>query len=129
MFSDPYTSPAIADLTIIYVFFIVSVVLSIILVFASLLVVNQYGDSEKVSAYECGFDPFGDARNPFNIHFYLVGILFIIFDLEITFLFPWAFSLKFLGFFGYWSMIFFLLILTLGFIYEWIRGALNWSHF
>ena len=76
---------------------------------------------------DCGFDPFGDARNPFNIHFYLVGILFIIFDLEITYLFPWAISLDNTGFFGFFSMLFFLGILTFGFIYEWLKGALNWT--
>jgi len=114
---------------LIFIHFIICFIIGILILSLSYLFITQRPDTEKLSSYECGFDPFGDARNPFNIHFYLVGILFIIFDLEITFLFPWAFSLKFLGFFGYWSMIFFLLILTLGFIYEWIRGALNWSHF
>jgi len=107
--------------------FIICCFIGFLILILSFLLITQQPDTEKLSSYECGFDPFGDARNPFNIHFYLVGILFIIFDLEITFLFPWAFSLKFLGIFGYWSMIFFLLVLTLGFIYEWIKGALNWT--
>ena len=107
--------------------FIVAFLLGIIILGLSYLLITQQPDTEKLSSYECGFDPFGDARNPFNIHFYLVGILFIIFDLEITFLFPWAVSLKFIGIFGYWSMFFFLLLLTLGFIYEWVKGALNWT--
>lgn len=127
MFSDPYTSPAIADLTIIYVFFIVSVVLSIILVFASLLVVNQYGDSEKVSAYECGFDPFDDSRSRFDIRFYLVSILFIVFDLEVSFLFPWSVCLESQKFVSILSMVLFLGILTVGFIYEWKKDALDWE--
>lgn len=127
MFSDPYTSPAIADLTIIYVFFIVSVVLSIILVFASLLVINQYGDSEKVSAYECGFDPFDDSRSRFDIRFYLVSILFIVFDLEVSFLFPWSVCLESQKFVSILSMVLFLGILTIGFIYEWKKDALDWE--
>jgi NADH-quinone oxidoreductase subunit A len=127
MFSDPYTSPAIADLTIIYVFFIVSVILSIILVFASLLVINQYGDSEKVSAYECGFDPFDDSRSRFDIRFYLVSILFIVFDLEVSFLFPWSVCLESQKFVSILSMVLFLGILTIGFIYEWKKDALDWE--
>nr|YP_009227144.1 NADH dehydrogense subunit 3 [Welwitschia mirabilis]AMA20999.1 NADH dehydrogense subunit 3 [Welwitschia mirabilis]QXE44337.1 NADH dehydrogenase subunit 3 [Welwitschia mirabilis] len=81
----------------------------------------------KLSAYECGFDPFGDARSRFDIRFYLVSILFIIFDLEVTFLFPWAVSLNKIDLFGFWSMMVFLLILTIGFIYEWKKGALDWE--
>lgn len=82
---------------------------------------------EKLSAYECGFDPFGDARSRFDIRFYLVSILFIIFDLEVTFFFPWAVSLNKIDLFGFWSMMAFLLILTIGFLYEWKRGALDWE--
>jgi NADH:ubiquinone oxidoreductase subunit 3 (subunit A) len=107
--------------------FLISLILGILIISLSYFLVTQQPDTEKLSSYECGFDPFGDARNPFNIHFYLVGILFIIFDLEITYLFPWAISLKYLGIFGYWSMFFFLFLLTIGFIYEWIKGALNWT--
>ena len=82
---------------------------------------------EKLSAYECGFDPFDDARGRFDIRFYLVAILFIIFDLEVSYLFPWAMVLKQLNLFGFWTMIVFLLILTVGFVYEWQKGALDWE--
>mgnify|MGYP000934954061 CR=1 FL=1 len=84
-------------------------------------------DLEKATAYECGFDPFEDARAKFDIRFYLVAILFIIFDLEVTFLFPWAISLRNIEFFGFWSMMVFLSVLTVGFIYEWKKGALEWE--
>jgi NADH-quinone oxidoreductase subunit A len=84
-------------------------------------------DSEKLSAYECGFDAFEDARTKFDVRYYLVAILFIIFDLEVTFLFPWAISLRNIEFFGFWSMMVFLIILTIGFVYEWRKGALEWE--
>jgi NADH-quinone oxidoreductase subunit A len=84
-------------------------------------------DAEKLSQYECGFEAFGDARTQFDVRFYLVSILFIIFDLEVAFLFPWAVSLGKIGLFGFWSMIAFLAILTIGFIYEWKKGALDWE--
>jgi NADH-quinone oxidoreductase subunit A len=97
------------------------------MVLGSLLVAKQKPDAEKNSAYECGFDAFGDARNKFDVRFYLVTLLFIIFDLEIAFLFPWAISLKGIGEFGFWSMVVFLGVLTVGFIYEWKKGALEWE--
>jgi NADH-quinone oxidoreductase subunit A len=84
-------------------------------------------DAEKVSPYECGFEPFDDARGQFDVRFYLVAILFIIFDLEIAFLFPWAVSLGDIGLLGFWSMMVFLGVLTIGFIYEWKKGALDWE--
>jgi NADH-quinone oxidoreductase subunit A len=84
-------------------------------------------DKEKLSAYECGFEPFEDARVKFDVRFYLVAILFIIFDLEVAFLFPWAISLSLIGLVGYLSMMIFLLILTVGFVYEWKKGALDWE--
>jgi len=84
-------------------------------------------DSEKLSPYECGFEAFDDARGRFDVRFYLVAILFIIFDLEVAFLFPWAITLGSIGYFGFWSMIIFLAILTIGFIYEWKKGALEWE--
>ena len=84
-------------------------------------------DPEKLSAYECGFNAFGDARMKFDVRFYLVSILFIIFDLEVAFLFPWAVALGRIGLFGFWSMIVFLGVLTVGFIYEWRKGALEWE--
>lgn len=84
-------------------------------------------DSEKLSSYECGFEAFSDARSKFDVRFYLVSLLFIIFDLEIAFLFPWAITLGKIGVFGFWSMMVFLGLLTVGFIYEWKRGALDWE--
>ena len=84
-------------------------------------------DDEKLSPYECGFEPFEDSRMKFDVRYYLVAILFIIFDLEIAFLFPWAISLGNLGSLGFWSMMIFLFILTIGFIYEWKKGALDWE--
>ncbi len=84
-------------------------------------------DENKLKPYECGFEPFDDARIPFNVQFYLVAILFIIFDLEVAFLFPWAAAFHTIGFFGFASMMIFLAILTIGFIYEWKKGALEWQ--
>ena len=111
----------------ILVFFAVAVALAVIIVAASALIVRQHPDAEKLSAYECGFEAFGDARRQFDVRFYLVAILFIIFDLEVAFLFPWAVSLSTIGAFGFWSMMAFLAILTIGFIYEWRKGALEWE--
>jgi NADH-quinone oxidoreductase subunit A len=111
----------------VLVFFIGSFLLSVVIFLLSYLVALQCGDAEKLSAYECGFNPFEDARNQFDIRFYLVAILFIIFDLEVSFLFPWAVVLKTIGALGFWSMVIFLLILTIGFIYEWQKGALEWE--
>jgi NADH-quinone oxidoreductase subunit A len=93
----------------------------------SYMIARQKPDSEKLSSYECGFDAFEDARGQFDVRFYLVAILFIIFDLEVAFLFPWAITLGQIGMFGFWSMIVFLAILTVGFIYEWRQGALEWE--
>ena len=94
---------------------------------ASLLLARQKPDSEKLSPYECGFEAFDDARRQFDVRFYLVAIIFIIFDLEVAFLFPWAISLSEIGVFGFWSMVVFLAVLTIGFIYEWRKGALEWE--
>jgi NADH-quinone oxidoreductase subunit A len=94
---------------------------------ASFIVARQKPDPEKLSPYECGFDAFGDARRRFDVRFYLVSLLFIIFDLEVAFLFPWAISLKEIGMFGFWSMVLFLVVLTVGFAYEWRKGALEWD--
>lgn len=111
----------------IFVYIFVSLILSCIILGLSFIVAVQKPDVEKISAYECGFDPFDDARSRFDIRFYLVAILFIIFDLEVTFLFPWAVSLNKIDFFGFWSMMVFLLILTIGFYFEWKKGALDWE--
>ena len=111
----------------IVIFLGIATGLSFIMVLASLLVAKQKPDVEKVSAYECGFDAFDDARMRFDVRFYLVSILFIIFDLEVAFLFPWAVTLGKIGLYGFWSMMAFLGVLTVGFIYEWRKGALDWE--
>ena len=111
----------------IAVFFVIAVGLAIALVSASLLLGNQRPDAEKMAAYECGFEPFESARMKFDIRFYLVAILFLIFDLEVAFLFPWAVGFQHIGSLGFWSMMFFLGVLTIGFIYEWKKGALEWE--
>ncbi len=101
--------------------------IAIALMMAPLAIAIKSPDPEKLSAYECGFNAFDDARMKFDVRFYLVSILFIIFDLEVAFLFPWAVSLGKIGLFGFWSMIIFLALLTIGFIYEWRKGALEWD--
>jgi NADH-quinone oxidoreductase subunit A len=111
----------------ILIFFGIAVALSITLLLIPFLVAKRNPDSEKISQYECGFEGVGEVRNEFNVQFYLVAILFIIFDLEVAFLFPFAVSLKTIGVFGFWSMMIFLGLLTVGFIYEWKRGALEWK--
>jgi NADH-quinone oxidoreductase subunit A len=111
----------------ILIFLGIALGLATVIVLASLIIARQSPDSEKLSPYECGFEPFEGARNRFDVRFYLVAILFIIFDLEVAFLFPWAVSLGKLGIFGFWSMIVFLAVLTIGFIYEWKKGALEWE--
>ena len=111
----------------ILLFFAIALGLSISMVIASYLVARQKPYFEKLSAYECGFEAFDDARGRFDVRFYLVAILFIIFDLEVAFLFPWAISLQDIGVFGFWSMLVFLSILTVGFVYEWKKGALEWE--
>lgn len=111
----------------ILVFLIIAGGMSVAMIVLSLLVGKQNPDANKLSAYECGFDAFDDARSKFDVRFYLVAILFIIFDLEIAFLFPWAISLGSIGIFGFVSMVIFLGVLTVGFIYEWNKGALDWE--
>ena len=111
----------------IFVYFFIALALAGILLGVAFIFATKKADPEKISAYECGFDPFDDARSRFDIQFYLVAILFIIFDLEVTFLFHWALALNQVNFFGFWSMMLFLIILTIGFIYEWRKGALDWS--
>ncbi len=111
----------------ILIFIFIAAGLSVVMILGSLLFGKQNPDPDKLSAYECGFDAFSDSRNKFDVRFYLVTLLFIIFDLEIAFLFPWAISLGEIGIFGFWSMVVFLGILTVGFIYEWKKGALDWE--
>ena len=109
------------------VFIGVASLIGLALLIAPFLVAFQQPDPEKLSAYECGFNAFDDARMKFDVRFYLVSILFIIFDLEVAFLFPWAVAFKDVGLFGFWSMMLFLAVLTVGFIYEWRKGALEWE--
>ena len=111
----------------IILFLIIALGLSCFFIILNYLLSPKNPDPEKLSAYECGFEPFNDSRMEFDVRFYLVAILFIIFDLEIAFLFPWAISLGKIGVFGFVSMMIFLFILTVGFIYEWNRGALEWD--
>ena len=111
----------------IILFLGLSGILAIVLMVLPMILAPSKPDPEKLSAYECGFNAFDDARMKFDVRFYLVAILFIIFDLEVTFLFPWAITLKETGVFGFWSMMVFLGILTIGFIYEWKKGALEWE--
>jgi NADH-quinone oxidoreductase subunit A len=110
----------------VLIFFAVALGLSLLIVVLPFIINKLRPNKHKNSPYECGFEGVGEVRNQFNVKFYLVAILFLIFDLEIAFLFPWAVSLKNIGYFGFWSMIFFLTILTIGFIYELKRGALEW---
>ncbi|MBN8827825.1 MAG: NADH-quinone oxidoreductase subunit A [Sphingobacteriia bacterium] len=111
----------------ILIFLGIAIGLSFVITVLPFIIASNKPDKEKLSAYECGFEAFGDARGKFDVRFYLVAILFIIFDLEITFLFPWAISLGKIGVFGFWSMMIFLSVLTIGFIYEWKKGALEWE--
>ena len=109
------------------VFIAVAGGIALALMVVPFLIAYRQPDAEKLSAYECGFNAFDDARMQFDVRFYLVAILFIIFDLEVSFLFPWAVAFGNLGLYGYWSMMVFLGVLTIGFIYEWRKGALEWD--
>ena len=120
-------APVLFEYFPILVFMGIAGVIALAMVGGSLLAARQKPYAEKLSAYECGFEPFDDARRRFDVRFYLVAILFIIFDLEVAFLFPWAVSLSETGLFGFLSMVGFLGVLTVGFIYEWRKGALDWE--
>jgi NADH-quinone oxidoreductase subunit A len=109
------------------VFIGIALAIGLALLIAPFIVAFRQPDPEKLSAYECGFNAFDDARMKFDVRYYLVAILFIIFDLEVSFLFPWAVAFDRLGAFGFWSMMVFLAVLTIGFIYEWKKGALEWN--
>jgi NADH-quinone oxidoreductase subunit A len=115
------------DYATILIFLFITIGLGVAFIIVNFLFSPSNPDPEKLSAYECGFEAFDDARMKFDVRFYLVAILFIIFDLEVAFLFPWAVSLGNIGLLGFWSMMFFLAILTVGFIYEWKKGALDWE--
>ncbi|GAB4072498.1 NADH-quinone oxidoreductase subunit A [Ancylobacter sonchi] len=120
-------SSLLQDYLPVVIFIGVSAVIGIALLVAPFIVAFSRPDPEKMSAYECGFNAFDDARMKFDVRFYLVSILFIIFDLEVAFLFPWAITFGELGNFGFWSMMIFLAVLTIGFVYEWKKGALEWD--
>ena len=120
-------SEFLKDYLPIIIFLIIALGLSCVFVVVNFILSPKKPDPEKLSAYECGFEPFEDSRMEFDVRFYLVAILFIIFDLEIAFLFPWAISLGGIGALGFWSMMIFLGVLTIGFIYEWKKGALEWE--
>jgi NADH-quinone oxidoreductase subunit A len=111
----------------ILLFLIIAIGLSIVIILIPFIINKMRPDSQKNSPYECGFEGEGPVRNEFKVQFYLVAILFIIFDLEVAFLFPWAVALREIGAIGFWSMMVFLIILTIGFIYEWKKGALDWK--
>ena len=111
----------------IFVFLVIALAFGVVAIAGSGVAARQKPDAVKLAAYECGFEAFDDARRKFDVRFYLVSILFIIFDLEVAFLFPWAVSLSKIGLYGFWSMMLFLAVLTVGFIYEWKKGALEWE--
>ena len=111
----------------ILVFLALAIGIGLVFILAAVVLAVRNPDPEKISAYECGFNAFDDARMKFDVRFYLVSILFIIFDLEVAFLFPWAVAFQDIGLFGFWSMMVFLAVLTIGFAYEWKKGALEWE--
>ena len=117
----------LADYAPIFVFFAVAIGLSLIIIALAWFAGKHKPDRNKLAPYECGFEAFSDSRMKFDVRYYLVALLFIIFDLEIAFLFPWAMALKAVGWFGFTSMMIFLAVLTIGFIYEWRKGALEWQ--
>ena len=117
----------LTDYLSIIIFLFIALIISMGFILINFISSPSNPDPEKLSAYECGFDAFDDSRMEFDVRFYLVAILFIIFDLEIAFLFPWAITLGKIGLFGFWSMMIFLAVLTIGFIYEWKKGALEWE--
>jgi NADH-quinone oxidoreductase subunit A len=124
---SPPMSALVQDYLPLAIFIGIALVIGLALLIAPFIVAYKQPDPEKLSAYECGFNAFDDARMTFDVRFYLVAILFIIFDLEVAFLFPWAVAFSRLGWFGFWSMMVFLAVLTIGFIYEWKKGALEWD--
>jgi NADH-quinone oxidoreductase subunit A len=120
-------NPLLIDYVPIVVFLVIAAGITTVMIGASFILAQQKPDSEKLSAYECGFEAFTDARSKFDVRFYLVAMLFIIFDLDLAFLFPWAISLKDTGGFGFWSMVVFIGVFIVGFVYEWNKGALEWE--
>jgi NADH-quinone oxidoreductase subunit A len=125
--NGPHMDALLQSYLPIVVFMGVALAIGLALLISPFIVAYKQPDPEKLSAYECGFAAFDDARMKFDVRFYLVAILFIIFDLEVAFLFPWAVAFREIGWFGFWSMMIFLGVLTIGFIYEWKKGALEWD--
>jgi NADH-quinone oxidoreductase subunit A len=111
----------------IFLYLCFAIILSLLIVMLSYFLVTQRPETEKLSTYECGFEPYGDTRTQFNIRFYVIAILFILFDIEIIFLLPWCVSISQLNLLGFWSMVEFLVELGIGFIYAWCVGAIQWS--
>lgn len=126
-FSIIKTSSLKSEYLNILIYFCFAVFLAVLIVALSYFLVVQSPETEKLSTYECGFEPYGDSRNQFNIRFYVIAILFILFDIEIIFMLPWCCSLSQLNLLSFWSMIEFLLELGIGFIYAWCVGAVEWS--
>ena len=124
---EPLVDDSLRDYLPILILLAMAVGLGLILILAAAVLAVRNPDPEKVSAYECGFNAFDDARMKFDVRFYLVSILFIIFDLEVAFLFPWAVAFGDVSMVGFWSMMVFLAVLTIGFAYEWKKGALEWE--
>ena len=120
-------SGLLQDYLPLIIFVAVAAAIGLVLLIAPFIVAYQQPNAEKLSAYECGFNAFDDARMKFDVRYYLVAILFIIFDLEVSFLFPWAVAFGEIGVFGFWAVMAFLAVLTIGFIYEWRKGALEWN--
>ncbi len=117
----------LADYLPVIIFIAVAFALAVFLIALAFIVSKKNPYKDKLSAYECGFPAFAEARSKFDVRFYLIAILFIIFDIEVAFLFPWAISLGSIGMFGFWSMFVFLSVLAVGFVYEWKKGALDWE--
>jgi NADH-quinone oxidoreductase subunit A len=124
---EPTVEEMLREYLPILVFLAIAVALGLVLILAAVIIAVRNPDPEKVSAYECGFNAFDDARMKFDVRFYLVSILFIIFDLEIAMLFPWAVAFQDISMTAFWSMMIFLAVLTVGFAYEWKKGALEWE--
>jgi len=124
---EPAVDDLLRDYLPIIIFLVIAIGLGLVLMLSAMVIAVRNPDPEKVSAYECGFNAFDDARMKFDVRFYLVSILFIIFDLEIAFLFPWAVAFGGLSMVAFWSMMLFLGVLTIGFAYEWKKGALEWE--
>jgi len=124
---EPKVEDLLASYLPILIFLAIAVALGLVLLLSAIVIAVRNPDPEKVSAYECGFNAFDDARMKFDVRFYLVAILFIIFDLEIAFLFPWGVAFSDMSMTGFWSMMVFLGVLTVGFAYEWKKGALEWE--